>query len=193
MELKPLYKAGQVARRVRELGRKITRDYRGEPIELVGVLDNSFIFLADLARAIQSPVRCHFIRSETRDIRDPAGYERKEIFYTPEFSAAGKHVLLVDGVLTSGVTMDFLLKRVGLSQPKSVKTAVLIDKPAERKLALQPDYFGFRMASNKIVVGYGLGWDGFYRNLPYIGTPAPARSRTAAARKHVRRSKRRKR
>jgi hypoxanthine phosphoribosyltransferase len=192
VELKTLYSAGQVARRVRELGRKITRDYRGEPLELVGVLENSFIFLADLARAIHSPVRCHFIRSETRDIRDPAGYERKEIFYTPEFSAAGKHVLLVDGVLTSGVTMDFLLKRVGLSQPKSLKTAVLIDKPGDRKLSLQPDYFGFRMASNKIVVGYGLGMDGFYRNLPYIGTPAPARSRTAA-RKPVRRSKRRKR
>ncbi len=193
MELKTLYTAGQVARRVRELGRKITRDYHGEPLELVGVLENSFIFLADLARAIHSPVRCHFIRSETRDIRDPAGYERKEIFYTPEFSAAGKHVLLVDGVLTSGVTMDFLLKRVGLSQPKSLKTAVLIDKPGDRKLSLRPDYFGFRMTSNKMVVGYGLGMDGFYRNLPFIGTPAESKRSARRARKPARRSKGRKR
>lgn len=191
MELKPFYTATRIARRVRELGKQISRDYRGEPIDLVGILDNSFVFMADLVRALNAPVRCHFIRAEAHDFRDPAGYERKEIFYTPEFDAAGKNVLLVDGVLQSGVTIDFLLKRIGLSRPKSVKTVVLVDKPLERKVPLEPDYFGFRVASKEVVVGYGLAWDGLYRNLPYVAVPAsrprgakksapaaPARSKT---------------
>ncbi|MFQ5817819.1 MAG: phosphoribosyltransferase [Terriglobia bacterium] len=172
MQFKPLYKAEQIARRLRALGKEISRDYAGEPIDLIGILDNSLVFFADLMRHIAAPLRCHFIHAEFRDVRDPAGYERREIFYTPEFDAAGKHVLVVDGVLQSGVTMDFLLKRLSLSHPKSLKTVVLVDKPVERKVPLEPDYYGFRLASNKLVVGYGLAWDGLYRNLPYVAVPA---------------------
>lgn len=183
MEFRPLYKSAQIARRVRELGKRISRDYRGEPVDLVAILDNAFVFVADLARHIDTPVRCHFIRAEARDVRDAAGYERKEIFYTPEIDATGRNILLVDGVLQSGITLDFLIKRIGLSRPKSVKTVVLVDKPAERKLSLEPDYFGFRLTSNPVVVGYGLAWDGFYRNLPYVAVPA---GQPAAAGKAVR-------
>ncbi|MFQ5926261.1 MAG: phosphoribosyltransferase [Terriglobia bacterium] len=197
MEFKPLYKANQIARRLRALGKEISRDYGDETIDLVGILDNSFVFFADLVRHIHTPVRCHFVRAEYRDIHDLAGHERKEIFYTPEFDAAGKNVLLVDGVLHSGVTIDFLVKRIELSQPKSIKMVVLVDKPIERKVFLEPDYYGFRLASNKVVCGYGLAWDGFYRNLPYVAVPAskPARRRRRSrpARKATRRRKARRR
>lgn len=198
MEFRPLYKSAQIARRVRELGKEISRDYRGEPVDLVAILDNAFVFVADLARHIDTPVRCHFIRAEARDVRDGAGYERKEIFYTPEIDATGRNILLVDGVLQSGITLDFLIKRIGLSRPKSVKTVVLVDKPAERKVSLEPDYFGFRLTSNPVVVGYGLAWDGFYRNLPYVAVPAGQRVPAArrphkTARKPARRGKARRR
>lgn len=200
MEFKPLYTAAQIARRVRELGRAISRDYRDQPLDLMAVLENSFVFAADLVRRISSPVRCHFIRAEIREGQDLAGYARKEIFYTPEFDAAGKNILLVDGVLHSGVTLDFLVKRIGLSRPKSIKTAVLVDKPAERKVALEPDYYGFRLASNQMVVGYGLAQDGLYRNLPYVAVSGGrkagrglGRRRLSPTAKPVRRGKARKR
>ena len=172
MDFKPLYKAEQIARRVRELGKQISRDSGGEPLDVVCLLDNGFVFFADLIRHLTVPVRCHFVRVEARDTVDLAGHERKEIFYTPEIGANGKNVLLVDGVLHTGVVMDFLVKRIGLSGPKSLKTVVLVDKLAERKVPLEPDYVGFRLASNQMVAGYGLAWDGFYRNLPYVGVAA---------------------
>ncbi len=171
-QFKPLYNAEQIARRVRELGRQISREAGDAPLDVVCILDNGFVFFADLVRQLTVPVRCHFVRVEARDTVDLAGYERKEIFYTPEIQANGKNVLLVDGVLHTGVVMDFLVKRIGLSGPKSLKTVVMVDKPVERRVPLEPDYFGFRLASNKMVVGYGLAWDGLYRNLPYVGVVA---------------------
>lgn len=181
MEFRPLFKAEQIARRVRELGKEISRDYRGQSVDLLGILDNAFVFVADLLRHIEVPVRCQFIRAEFRDFRDAEGHERKEIFYTPEFDGAGKNVLLVEGVLTSGITMDFLIKRIGLRQPKSVKTVVFIDKTGERRLPLEPDYYAFRLESSPPVVGYGLAWDGFYRNLPYVGVPAGTKAAPTGA------------
>lgn len=178
--LKVLYKPEVIARRVRQMGAEISRDFRGKTLDVVGVLDNGYVFLADLVRAIQVPVRTHFIRTEIRDIVDPnTGKPRQEIFYTPEVETKGKNVLLVDGVMRTGVTHDFLLRRLGLHNPRVVKTAVLIDKPAERHVLLEPDYVGFRLASNDMVIGYGLSWNGLNGNLPYVGklsrSPGPAR------------------
>ncbi|MBI4466229.1 MAG: hypothetical protein HY656_02220 [Acidobacteria bacterium] len=169
--LKVLYKPEQIAQRVRELGEQISQDFRDQTLDVVGLLDNGFVFMADLVRAIDLPMRYHFIRTETRDVTDPnTGKERKEIFYTPEIEAADKTILLVDGVLQSGITTDFLLRRIGLHGPQLVKTAVCIDKPGERKVFLEPDYYAFRMASNNVVIGYGLSWNGLHGNLPYLGT-----------------------
>lgn len=169
--LKVLYKPEAIARRVRELGQQISKDFAGKTLDVVGLIDNGFIFMADLVRAISVPVRTHFIRTESRDIIDPdTGKPRREIFYTPEIEAENRNILLVDGVLQSGITTDFLLRRIGLHRPWVVKTAVCVDKPAERKVLLEPDYYAFRLASNEIVIGYGLSWDGLHSNLPYLGT-----------------------
>lgn len=169
--LKVLYKPDAIARRVREIGRQISKDFAGKTLDVVGLLDNGFVFMADLVRAIEVPVRTHFIRTEARDVIDPdTGKERREIFYTPEIEAENRNILLVDGVLQSGITTDFLLRRIGLHRPWVVKTAVCVDKPIDRKVLLEPDYYAFRIASNDIVIGYGLSWDGLHSNLPYLGT-----------------------
>lgn len=182
--LKKLYSPEVILRRVRQLGREISRDYRGKTVDLVAVLDNGYMFVADLARALDVPVRTHFIRTEVRDIVDPGtGKPRQEIFYTPEVEAEGKHILMVDGLVQTGITHDFLLRRISLRNPRTVKTAVLIDKIADRHVLLEPDYVGFRLASNDMVVGYGLAWNGLNGNLPYVGKISRAAAASAGRNK----------
>lgn len=188
-----LYKPEQIARRVKELGKEISRDFQGQTLDVVAVLDNAFVFVADLVRAIEVPVRTHFVRTEMQDIVDPnTGKERKEIFYTPEVEAEDCNILLVEGVLQSGITTDFLLRRIGLHTPKEVKTCVCVDKPVERRVFLEPDYVAFRLASNNMVVGYGLSWNGLQGNLPYIGSPKPLKEEAAGEAKKKRRKRKKK-
>ncbi len=180
--LRVLYKPDVIARRVRQLARDISRDFRGKTLDVVGVLDNGYVFVADLVRALEVPVRIHFIRTEMRDIVDPnTGKPRQEIFYTPEIRGEGRRILVVDGVVRTGITHDFLLRRIGLRQPKEVKLAVLIDKVAERRVLLEPDYFGFQEASNDVVIGYGLSRDGMNGNLPYLAKAGRSAGRRPAA------------
>jgi hypoxanthine phosphoribosyltransferase len=136
-------------------------------------MDNSLVFAADLIRHIKCPLVCHFVRAEIRDV-NVGGYERKEIFFSPEPVLREREVLLVDAVLHSGVTLDFWAKRLLDSRPKSLRTAVLIDKPKDRKVDFQPDYFCFQTASNYLV-GYGLpDQRGMYRGLPFVGAVSGA-------------------
>jgi len=165
---KVVFSSAKVAARVAALGREISRDYAGRTLDLVAIMDNSFVFSADLVRHIRCPIVCHFVRAEIRDV-NVGGYERKEIFFSPEPVLRDRDVLLVDAVLHSGVTLDFWAKRLMDSRPRSLRTAVLIDKPQERKVDFQPDYFCFQTASNQLV-GYGLPERrGLYRNLPFVG------------------------
>jgi hypoxanthine phosphoribosyltransferase len=165
---KVLFSAARLASRVNAVGREISRDYAGRTVDLVVIMDNSFVFAADLVRHIKCPVVCHFVRAEIRDV-NVGGYERKEIFFSPEPVLREREVLLVDAVLHSGVTLDFWAKRLMDSRPKSLRTAVLIDKPQARKVDFRPDYFCFQTASNYLV-GYGLPERrGMFRNLPFVG------------------------
>lgn len=166
-----LYEPQVIGRRVAALGKRISRDFRGQTLDVVAVLDNAFVFAADLVRAVKVPVRTHFIHAEMQDIVDPNnGRERKEVFFTPPVEANGRNILVVEGVVRSGITTDFLLCRIGLRQPRVVKTAVCVDRPSERKVALESDYAAFQLASNSIVVGYGLTWEGKHGQLPYLGS-----------------------
>ncbi len=177
-----LHDAKEIARRVAELGRQISGDFRGQTLDVIAVLDNAYVFVADLVRAMDIPVRTHFIRTEMQDIEDPnTGKPRKEIFYTPEINAHDRNVLLVEGVLQSGITTDFLLRRIGLHVPRIVKIAVCVDKPTERKVFLEPDYAAFQLASNEMVVGYGLAWNGMHGNLGYLASPTARVEKKAAA------------
>jgi len=163
------------------MSRAISRDYAGRTLDAVILLENAVIFGADLVRRFTCPTVCHFVSLEVRDIQ-LGGYDRREIFFSHEPDLSNRHVLIVDTVLHSGVTMDFLVKRLQETRPKSLHVAVLLDKPHERRVDLQPDYVGFTAAS-KHLVGYGLaGRQGLYRNLPYVGSLAPRQRRRVGGR-----------
>jgi hypoxanthine phosphoribosyltransferase len=149
------YSAARIGARVAELGRDISRAYKGRRVDVVVTLDRGFVFAADLIREINTAVVCHFVREDVRDVTD-GGNERREVYFGARPELKGRDVLLLDAVLESGVTQEFLLRRLGESEPRSLRLAVLLDKPARRRVGLEPDYFGFRTASNDVWVGYGL-------------------------------------
>jgi hypoxanthine phosphoribosyltransferase len=155
--------ADQIKKRVQEIARQISRDYQGRTLHVVAVMENGFIFMADLVRELDIPVVCQFVKGEFNDEHPST----MEIFYSPEVEVAGKDVLLVEAIIQSGVTSEFLLRNLASRGASSVKLAVLLDKQAARRVSLQPDYFGF-LLNDSFVVGYGLGDMHYGRNLPYI-------------------------
>jgi hypoxanthine phosphoribosyltransferase len=180
--------AARIADRVKALGRQISKDARGRRIDVVVTMDRSFMFAADLIRAIDSPVVMHFVLENIRDV-ELGGQHRREVFFGNRSASAelkGRDVLLVDSVLDSGVTQDFLLRRIGENKPRSLRLAVLLDKTSRRRVALEPDYFGFRTASNLLWSGYGLAAaNGMGRNSRNLvtGVSANGTGRSKAAKK----------
>ncbi|MBZ5513857.1 MAG: hypoxanthine phosphoribosyltransferase [Acidobacteriia bacterium] len=164
--LRPVISTPQIQKRLRELAGQINRDYRGKTLHVVGVLENAFVFMADLIRALKMPVYCDFVRADIRDTSQ-GGIATREITYTPRVEAAGKDILLVEGILQSGMTMDHLYRYLLGQNPTSVRTVCLIEKTDERKVDVPTDYVGFR-ATGKFLVGYGLGYEGRFKNLPYV-------------------------
>ena len=168
----PTFSAARIAARVAALGREVSREYDGRRVDVVITLDRGFVFAADLMRQIEAPVVCHFVREEVRDV-EHSGHARREVFFGAGPELKGRDVLVVDAVLESGVTQEFLLRRLGESKPRSIRLAVMLDKPAKRRVALEPDYFGFRTASNLMWIGYGLAAaNGTGRNLPQLSSAA---------------------
>ena len=156
--------AEQIQKRVRELARHISDDYRGKTIHALGVLENGFIFLSDLVRAIEIPVICQFIKPQ---YRDDLG-DIMEIFFSHDLAIADQHVLLVEGILHSGVTTEFLMNDLRARGAATVKIVALLDRQSARRVPLQPDYFGF-LVDSTFLMGYGLGSrEQTYRNLPYL-------------------------
>jgi hypoxanthine phosphoribosyltransferase len=163
-----LLSAEQIRRRVQEMARNISMDFHGHTIHVVGVLENSFIFMADLVRELRIPVVCQFIKPALTEADS-----KTEIFFSPEVDVQGKHVLLVEALVQSGVTSEFLMRNLHGRGAASVKLAAFLDKQSVRRIPLQPDYFGF-LLNESFVVGYGLGTPHFGRNLPYIAARAEA-------------------
>jgi len=158
-----LLSAEQIGRRVQEMARQISRDFQGKTVCAIGVLENSFIFMADLVRQLEVPVVCQFLKVESKQ----ANASTTELFFSPEPEVEGKDVLLIEMLVKTGVTSEFLLRNLMGRGASSVKLAVLLDKQSARCIALQPDYFGF-LLNESFVVGYGLGAPDVGRNLPYI-------------------------
>jgi hypoxanthine phosphoribosyltransferase len=156
----------QIRRRVREMTKQINRDYQGKTLHVVGILEDCFLFMADLVRALTIPVVCYFVRSQVRD-SDSGLVAMREIMYIPPVDAAGKDILLVNTILESGVTLDHLCRTLLAQKPASLRTATLLDKAEERKVDVPIEYLGFKV-SGRFLVGYGLGYQGQYRNLPYL-------------------------
>ncbi|MFA5513322.1 MAG: hypoxanthine phosphoribosyltransferase [Sphaerochaetaceae bacterium] len=168
-----LIDADTIARRVNELALAIDRDYREskENLILVGVLKGSFIFLADLSRKLNVKHSIDFISlSSYPDSSEITGNVRM-IMDTRE-NLENKHVLIVEDILDSGFTLDYLSRNFEARNPASLKTVVLLDKPQRRKIPFKPDYIGFEIP-DVWVVGYGLDYAEKYRTLPYIAQMNP--------------------
>lgn len=164
---KILLTAEQIRNRVQEMARQISNDYKGKTVYVVGVMENGFIFMADLVRELNLNVICQFVKAEAKDTNSTT----TEIFFSPELDVSGQHVILVEALVQSGITSEFLVRNLVSRGAASVKLAVLLDKQSGRRVSLQPDYFGFLM-NESFVVGYGLGNHHFGRNLPYIAGQA---------------------
>ncbi len=161
----------QLQRKVRELGQQITRDYRGRPLLLICVLKGALMFLADLARAIDLPLELDFmVISSYGSATQSSGVVR--IVKDLEEPIDGKHVLIVEDIVDSGLTLHYMLEVLRTRNPASLRVCALIDKIKAREKVVVPDYIGFHVA-DRFVVGYGLDYAQHYRNLPYIGVLKP--------------------
>ena len=165
--LRPVISAEQIQKRVRELGRQISDDYRGETIVALGILENAFIFMGDLVRAIDVPVVCTFIKPRYQQTKR-GDAPLLEIVFSHELEIENKNVLLVEGLIHSGVTTEFLMSDLRARRARSVKVVTLLDRQAARRVPLQPDYFGF-LVDDAYLCGYGLGRpEQTGRNLPLV-------------------------
>ncbi|HEY3767207.1 MAG TPA: phosphoribosyltransferase family protein [Candidatus Angelobacter sp.] len=160
---KVVISAEQIRKRVQEMARNISSDFKGKTVHVVGVMENGFIFMADLVRELDLNVVCQFVKAESTE----TDASTTQIFFSPELDVSGRDVLLVEALVQSGITSEFLIRNLVSRGAASVKLAVLLDKQSARRVSLQPDYFGFLM-NESFVVGYGLGERHFGRNLPYI-------------------------
>ena len=164
---KPVITTEQVQKRVAEMARQISDDYCGKTILAVGVLENSFVFMADLIRNMDVPVVCRFIKPKYTPVPGTVS-DMVEIFFSEHPEMAGQHVLLVEGLVHSGITTEFLVTGTLARGAASVKVATLLDRQSARRVQLQPDYFGF-LVDESFLVGYGLGAsEQTERNLPYL-------------------------
>jgi hypoxanthine phosphoribosyltransferase len=167
--LRQVISADQIQKRVQELGRQISDDYRGQTMVALGMLENGFIFMSDLVRALDVPVVCTFIKPKYKQMQQ-CDAPLLEIFFSHELDIQGKHVLLVEGLVHSGVTTEFLMSDLRGRGAASVKLVTLLDRQSARRVPLQPDYFGF-LVDESFLCGYGLGSPGQTgRNLPYLAS-----------------------
>src|SRR5207302_3747201 len=166
-ELEVLFTAEQIARRVAELGKQIERDYEGKDLVLLGVLKGSFLFISDLARSIDLPLAVDFIGlSSYGEATESSGVVK----ITSDVSRPieDKHVVIVEDIVDTGLTMRYLLDNLATRRPASVKLCTLLHKPGRARTRIPIDYLGFEI-EDRFVVGYGLDAADKYRNVPFIG------------------------
>lgn len=167
-KIKPLFSKKEIENRVKEVALEIDAHYQGEEIYLVCVLKGAAIFAADLVKSIETSVRMEFIRlSSYGSATQTSGKVNAVDISLPNLN--DKHVLIVEDIVDTGLTAKFLLDFINNNfRTKTTKFCSLLDKKCFRKTEIEPDYIGFEI-DDKFVIGYGLDYDGLYRNLPYIG------------------------
>src|SRR5207237_10793637 len=166
-ELEVLFTQQQIAGRVRELAAEIERDHRGKELVLVGVLKGAFMFVSDLARQIDLPLSIDFIGlSSYGEEAESSGVVKITSDLTRPIE--GKHVLIVEDIVDTGLTMRYLLDNLSTRRPASVKICALLQKPSRLRTRIPIQYLGFTVP-DLFVVGYGLDAGEKYRNLPFIG------------------------
>lgn len=160
----------EVARTIERMGEEISRDYSGQEIVAVLVLKGSTIFAADIVRRITVPVQLEFIAESKYAPRSETGVVR--ITKDLDISIEDKNVLLIECLVDTGFSLNYLYRNLMLREPKSIKICCFLDKPARRIINLKPDYVGYEIP-DRFVVGYGLDYNNLFRNLPFIGVLKP--------------------
>ncbi len=161
-----LVSAEEVQRRVAELGEQISRDYAGRSLLLIGVLKGAVFFLSDLMRFIEVPVEVDFMAvASYGSATDSSGVVR--ILKDLDASIEGRDVLIVEDIVDSGLTLQYLMRNLGSRNPSTLEVCALLTKPERRKVDLPTRYVGFEIP-NRFVVGYGLDYDERHRNLPFV-------------------------
>ena len=157
----------ELQKRIKELAKEITSDYEGRDVLLIAVLKGSFMFLADLVREMDCRVAIDFMGTSSYGASTQTSGEVR-ITKDLEQSVAGRHVLLIEDIVDTGLTLRYLVDTLRARQPASLKICTLLDKPARRRVRIGLDYYGF-IIPNAFVVGYGLDFLERYRGLPYVG------------------------
>lgn len=157
----------ELRKRIGELAKEISRDYEGRDLLLIGVLKGSFMFLADLSRELDYKVAIDFMGTSSYGASTQSSGEVR-ITKDLEQSVLGRHVLLVEDIVDTGLTLRYLVDTLRARQPASLKVCALLDKPARRRVRVSLDYYGF-IIPNAFVVGYGLDYEEKYRGLPFVG------------------------
>lgn len=164
--LDTLFSAEVIQARIKEMGAEIRADYGDEEIVVVGVLKGSFLFIADLVRHLGLNVRVDFVQTSSYGAEKSSSgivQIRKDL----DTNIEDRHVLIVEDIVDTGITLSHLRELLGTRKPKSLKVVSFLSKPGARKLETQVEYVGFEIP-NEFVVGYGLDFAERYRNLPYI-------------------------
>jgi len=162
---KPFLTVEQIQKKVKELAEKISWDYEGKNLLAVGILKGAFIFFSDLVRMIRTPLMVDFLLASSYIKSDTCG--EVQLHYDIREDVTDKDVLLIEDIVDTGVTLNYLRERILMRGPKSLKICAFLDKTARREVEVPLDYVGFTIP-NEFVVGYGLDYDNKFRNLPYI-------------------------
>jgi len=152
----------EIQTRIGELADEIRAAAPAGELTVVGILDDAFVFLADLVRALDVQLNCCFMKVT----RHRHGGQ-SEVLFTSEFDPRGRDILLVGAVVATGVTLDYITQHLAMRGVKSLRTCVLVDRPGERRVDVKPDFAAFQM-DDGFVFGYGLGIQNQYRQLPYL-------------------------
>ncbi len=161
----------QISEKVAELGARISRDYAGKNLLMISVLKGSVVFMADLMRAVTIPARIDFMAVSSYGSGTKSSGVVK-IIKDIDIELAGKDLLIVEDILDSGMTLQYLKELLSGRGPASIRVVTLCDKPSRRTADIKADYVGFEVP-DEFIVGYGLDYDEFYRNLPDIGVLKP--------------------
>lgn len=169
--LRVLLSEEEIHAKVKEMGKKITEDYKNSNLMLVTVLKGAVVFLADIMREIDVPAEIDFmvVSSYGSGVKSSGVVKIVKDLDVP---LEGKDILIMEDILDSGLTLSYIKELLASRGPRSIKIATLLDKPSRRKVDLQADYVGFSVP-DEFVIGYGLDYDEKYRNLPYIGILKP--------------------
>ena len=161
-----LFTREDINKRVRELGEQISQEYEGKKLLVISLLKGSFIFTADLVREINIPVKIEFMATSSYGNSTESSGKVK-VLYDIKEDLEGYDVLIADDIADTGITMEFVIDYLKSKNPNSIKSCVLLDKPSRRKVELEADYVGFTIP-DKFIVGYGLNYGDYYRNVPYV-------------------------